>query len=169
MKSVMSENQNSQSQVHATASRYLRFKPGKRGLNSPFTCPAGRGGSSQTLPNHVTGNGRSTRHSQRVITLGPGALLEISFLFLNSSTPLKSIHYFCDWGRQYSQVQFPGIHLLWVTAHNLILRYGPVTSEPCLLSLQNQKTPASKLRPSETKTCTSKNITIQNKPNHKIL
>jgi hypothetical protein len=40
MKSVMSENQNSQSQVHATASRYLRFKPGKRGLNSPFTFPA---------------------------------------------------------------------------------------------------------------------------------
>jgi hypothetical protein len=33
-KSVMSENQNSQSQVHATASRYLRFKPGKRGLNT---------------------------------------------------------------------------------------------------------------------------------------
>ncbi len=43
-KSVMSENQNSQPHVHATASRYLRFKPGKRGLNSPFTCPAGGGG-----------------------------------------------------------------------------------------------------------------------------
>jgi hypothetical protein len=38
-KSVMSDNQNSQSQVHATASRYLMFKPRKRGLNSPFTCP----------------------------------------------------------------------------------------------------------------------------------
>ncbi len=61
MKSVGSENQNSQSQVHATASQYLRFKPGKRGLNSPFTCPArGGGGGSHTLPNHVTGNGRST-------------------------------------------------------------------------------------------------------------
>jgi hypothetical protein len=44
MKSVMSENQNSQSHVHTTTSRYLRFKPGNRGLNSPFTCPAGGGG-----------------------------------------------------------------------------------------------------------------------------
>jgi hypothetical protein len=43
MKSVMSENQNSQSQDHATASRYLRFKPRKRGLNSPFSCPEGGG------------------------------------------------------------------------------------------------------------------------------
>ncbi len=48
MKSVMSENQNSQSQVHATASQYLRFKPGKRGLNSPFTCPVGGGFSHNT-------------------------------------------------------------------------------------------------------------------------
>ncbi len=44
MKSVMSENQNSQSQVHVTASRYLRFKPRKRGLNSPFNCPEWGGG-----------------------------------------------------------------------------------------------------------------------------
>ncbi len=43
MKSVMNENQ-SQSQALATALQYLRFKPGKRGLNSPFTCPAGGGG-----------------------------------------------------------------------------------------------------------------------------
>ncbi len=43
--------------------------------------------------------------------LRPGALLEISFLFVNSSTPIKSIHYFCDWGRQYSQVLFPAIHV----------------------------------------------------------
>jgi hypothetical protein len=41
MKSVMNENQNSQSQVRVIALRYLRFKPGKRGLNSPLTCPAG--------------------------------------------------------------------------------------------------------------------------------
>jgi hypothetical protein len=98
MKLVMNENQ-SQSQVLATALRYLRFKPGKQGLNSPFTCPAGgggRGGGSHTLPNHVTGNGRSTRHSRRVITLRPGALLEISFLLIDRSTPIKSIHYFCD-------------------------------------------------------------------------
>jgi hypothetical protein len=81
MKSVMNENQNSKSQVRATALRYLRFKPGKRGLNSPLTCPAGggRGGGSHTLPNHMSGNGRSTRHSRRVITQRPGALLEISF------------------------------------------------------------------------------------------
>ncbi len=71
----------------------------------------GGGGGSHTLPNHVTGSGRSTRNSQRVITLRPGALLEISFLFLNSSTPIKSIHYLCDWGRRYSQVRFPTIHL----------------------------------------------------------
>jgi hypothetical protein len=67
------------------------------------------GGGSHTLPNHVTGSGQSTRHSRMVITLRPGALLEISFLFLNSRTPIKSTHYFCDWGRQYSQVRFPAI------------------------------------------------------------
>jgi hypothetical protein len=43
MKSVMNENQNSKSQVRATALQYLRFKSGKRGLNGPFTCPAGEG------------------------------------------------------------------------------------------------------------------------------
>ncbi len=112
MKLVMSENQNNWSQVLVTALRYLRFKPGKRGLNSPFTCPEWGGGGSHTLPNHVTGSGQSTRHSRRVITLRPGALLEISFLFLNSSTPIKSIHYFCDWGRRYSQVRFLAIQLL---------------------------------------------------------
>jgi hypothetical protein len=109
MKLVMNENQNSQLQVLATALRYLRFQPGKQGLNSPFTCPAGGlrgGGGSHTLPNHVTGSGRSTRHSRRVITLRPGALLEIYFLFIDSSTPIKSIHYFCDWGRRYNQVRF---------------------------------------------------------------
>ncbi len=44
------------------------FKPGKRGLNSrpmPY-CRGGRVGS-HTLPNHMTGNGRSTRYSWRVI------------------------------------------------------------------------------------------------------
>jgi hypothetical protein len=92
MKSVINENQNSQSQVRATALRYLRFKPGKQGLNSPLTCPAGGAGEqggadSHTLPNQVTGNGCLTRHLQGVITLRPGALLEISFLFINSSTP----------------------------------------------------------------------------------
>ncbi len=54
MKSVMNENQNSQSQVRATALRYLRFKPGKRGLNSPFTCPAGGGGSEGGWFSHIT-------------------------------------------------------------------------------------------------------------------
>ncbi len=34
IRSVMNENQNSQSQDHVTALRCLRFKPGKRGLNS---------------------------------------------------------------------------------------------------------------------------------------
>jgi hypothetical protein len=115
MKSVMNKNQNCQS---ATALWYLRFKPGERGLNSPLTCPAGGGGErggcgSNTLPNHVTGNGRSTRHLRRVITLRPSALLEISFLFIVSSTPIKSIHYFCDWGRRYSQVRFPAIQELY--------------------------------------------------------
>jgi hypothetical protein len=110
MKSVMSENQKSQSQVHATVSRYLRFKPRKRGLNIPFTCLAG-GGGSHTLPNHVTGNGRSIQHSRRVIALRPGALLEISFLFINS-TPIKSIHYFCDVGKRCNQVRFPAKQLM---------------------------------------------------------
>ncbi len=59
----------------------------------------------------MTGNGRSTWHSRRVITLRPGVLIEISFLFINSSSPNKSIHYFRDWGRRYSQVRFPATHL----------------------------------------------------------
>jgi hypothetical protein len=104
MKSVMSENHNNWSQVLVTALQYLRVQPRKRGLNSPFTCPEWRGGS-HTLPNHVTGGGLSTRHSRRVITLRPGALLYIYFIFLNSSTPTKSIHYFCDCGRRYNQVR----------------------------------------------------------------
>ncbi len=40
------------------------FNPGKQGLNSrlrPY-CEGG-GVGSHTLPNHVTGNGRSTRYS----------------------------------------------------------------------------------------------------------
>jgi hypothetical protein len=82
----MNENQNSQSQVRVTALRYLRFKPGKRGLNSRFDLSAGGGGrggaGSHTLPNHLTGNGRSTLYSRRVITLRRGVLLEISVLFL---------------------------------------------------------------------------------------
>jgi hypothetical protein len=46
------------------------FKPGKWGLNSRLR-PVLRGGGtgSHTLPNHVTGNGRSTRHSWWVIKL----------------------------------------------------------------------------------------------------
>jgi hypothetical protein len=56
----MNENQVCQSQVHVTARRYLIFKPGKRGLNSRLR-PVLRGGTgSHTLPNHVTGNGKST-------------------------------------------------------------------------------------------------------------
>jgi hypothetical protein len=97
MKSVMNENQNSQSQVHVTVLRYLRFKPGKQALNSPLTCPAGGGGraggaDSHTLPNQVTGNWRSTRHSRGVITLRPSALLEIYFLFINSSSPKWNLY-----------------------------------------------------------------------------
>jgi hypothetical protein len=42
----------------------------------------GEGAGSHTLPEHVTGNGRLTQQSRRVITLRPGALLEISFLFI---------------------------------------------------------------------------------------
>jgi hypothetical protein len=110
MKSVMSEKHNNWSQVLATALQYLRVQPRKRGLNSPFTCPEW-GGGSHTLPNHVTGGGLSTRHSRRVITLRPDVLLYIYFIFLNSSTPKKSIHYFCDWGRRYSQVRFPAIQV----------------------------------------------------------
>jgi hypothetical protein len=116
MKSVMSENHNKWSQVLATALRYLRVKPRKRGLNSPFTCP--EWGGSHTLPNHVSGSGWSTRYSRRVITLRPGPLLEISFLFLNSSTLTKSIHYFCDWGRRYSQVRFPAIQVPFIMWEN---------------------------------------------------
>ncbi len=39
-------------------------------------------------------------------------MLKISFLFIHSSTPIKSIHYFCDWGRRYSQVRFPAIQYI---------------------------------------------------------
>jgi hypothetical protein len=115
MKSVMSENQNNWSRVLATTLRYLRIKPGKRGLNSPFTCPEWGGVLTHYLT--VTGSKRSTRYSRRVITLRPGALLEVSFLFLNSSAPIKSIHYLFDWGRRYGQVRFPAIHLFPISWH----------------------------------------------------
>ncbi len=89
------------------------FKPGKRGLNSRLhACTAGGGGNgSHTLPNQVTGNGRSTRHSRWVIK--PTWRTARNFLsHTNSSTPLLNyIHCFCDWGRRYSQVRFPAIHL----------------------------------------------------------
>jgi hypothetical protein len=41
------------------------FKPGKQGLNSRLKpiLRVGGGVGSHTLPNHVTGNGRSTRYS----------------------------------------------------------------------------------------------------------
>jgi hypothetical protein len=59
---LMDENQECQSQVHVTAKHYLLFKPRKQGLNSrPRPVLRGGGGTgSHTLPNHVTGNGRST-------------------------------------------------------------------------------------------------------------
>jgi hypothetical protein len=62
---------------------------------------------SHTLPNHVTGNGQSTWHSGWVITLRPGALLEISFSLHDSNTPYYKLYVIiCDWGRRYSQVRF---------------------------------------------------------------
>jgi hypothetical protein len=78
MRLQMNENQVCKSQVHVTVRRYLIFKPEKRVLNSRLR-PVLWGGwtGSHTLPNHVTGNGRSTRHTRRVITLRPGALPEI--------------------------------------------------------------------------------------------
>jgi hypothetical protein len=84
MRSVMNENQKSQSQVHVTALRCLRVKPIKQGLND------------------MTGNGRLTQHSRWVITLRPSALLEM-FLFSHGSSTAKSKLYtiICDWGRQY--------------------------------------------------------------------
>jgi hypothetical protein len=41
------------------------FNPGKQGLNSWLRpcCEGGGGVGSHTLPNHVTGNGRSTQYS----------------------------------------------------------------------------------------------------------
>ncbi len=65
MKSVMSENQNSQSQVHATASQYLRFKPGKRGLNSPCTCLAEGGGGAVITSYLITGPEKDGQHDTR--------------------------------------------------------------------------------------------------------
>jgi hypothetical protein len=47
VKSVMNENQNSQSQVHVTALQCLRFKPGKRGLSSRSDLSAGGGGGEE--------------------------------------------------------------------------------------------------------------------------
>ncbi len=111
----MNENQECQSQVHVTARWYLIFKPGKRGLNS-WLRPVllGGGPGSHTLPDHMTGNGRSTRHSRRVITLSPGALLEIFKFFHTVAVRLKNngTSLFFDWGRRYSQVQLPAIQLV---------------------------------------------------------
>jgi hypothetical protein len=82
MRLVMNENQKSQSHVHVTALRCLRVKPGKRGLNSRlWPILRGGGAGSHTLPYHVTGNRWSTRHSRWVITLRPGALLDIFLIF----------------------------------------------------------------------------------------
>ncbi len=53
----MNENQACQSQVHVTALRCLRVKPGKKGLNRrlmPVHWGVG-GTGSHTLPNHVIG------------------------------------------------------------------------------------------------------------------
>ncbi len=71
----------------------------------------GGGNGSHTLPNHVTGNGRSTRHTRLVIK--PTRHTARNFFFhTNSSTSLLNHrHCFCDWGRRYSQVRFPAIHL----------------------------------------------------------
>ncbi len=67
------------------------FKPGKRGLNSQLR-PVLRGGDgSHTLPNHVTGNGRSTQYSQWVIK--PTRRTARNFLFhTNNSRPLLNIY-----------------------------------------------------------------------------
>jgi hypothetical protein len=85
----MNENQVCQSQVHVTAKWYLICKPGKRGLNSQLRPVLRVGGTgSDTLPYHVTGNGRSTTlvkgHNQRYIII-------------------------FDWERRYSQIRFPAI------------------------------------------------------------
>jgi hypothetical protein len=65
------------------------FKPGKQGLNSrlsPVLQEGGGGNGSHTLSNHMTGNGRSTRHSWWVIK--PTRRTAKNFLsHTNSSTP----------------------------------------------------------------------------------
>jgi hypothetical protein len=121
MKSVMNENQ-SQSQVLATALRYLRFKPGKWGLNSPFTCPAGGGGFSHiTLSRDwkwtvnttlVKGHHAETRHTARN-----------SFSFQRQQYTNNIYTLFCDWGRRYSQVRFPAIQRQHVSPTLLGLKY----------------------------------------------
>ncbi len=88
------------------------FKPGKRGLNSrPRPVLHGGGGDgSHTLPNHVTGKGRSTRHSWRVIkpTRGTAKNFQFPHGFAVRSMNTKYYYYF-DWGRWYNQVLFPVI------------------------------------------------------------
>jgi hypothetical protein len=47
---------------------------------------------------------------QGVITLRPGALLEISLiLYVTAVRQIKLYIIIFDWGRQYRQVRFPGI------------------------------------------------------------
>ncbi len=87
------------------------FKAGKQGLNSRLraSTAGGGGNGSHTVPYHVTGNGRSTRHSRWVIKPTRRTTRNF-FSHTNSSTPLlNSIHCFCDWGRRYSQVRFSAI------------------------------------------------------------
>ncbi len=60
-----------------------------------------------TLPNNVTGSRWSTRHSRGVITLRPGALLEIFNISHGSSTPNKN----CT------------LHLLFLTEEDDIARF----------------------------------------------
>ncbi len=111
----MNENQACWSQVHVTAFRCLRVKLKKQVLNRRLKPILRGGGRGLVLTQHLimwSGNRWSTRNSRRVITLQPGALLEISsFFHMKAVRPFITHHYFFNGEDDYSQDRFPVIHV----------------------------------------------------------
>jgi hypothetical protein len=69
------------------------------------------GGGGLVLTHHLDtwlGNGQSTRHSQGVIMMKPGALLEIFFFSHACNMPKTIQYYFSDWWRRISPGSIPG-------------------------------------------------------------
>ncbi len=116
MRSMMNENQKSQSQVHVTALRCLRGKPGKRGFNSRLW-PVLRGGGLVLTHYLITWLEMDGQHNT------PRTARNFFNFPHDSSTPYNELYVIiCYRGRRYSQVRFPAIHLVHKML-SLVVRY----------------------------------------------